>query len=80
MDMTGIMGVISYGLDTVIGFFLLGVLVFWFIQDVTQKSTPCCAVTRSSGACGFFSHGRTLPSKFLSDVGGRVTIAAADCL
>lgn len=54
MDMTGIMGVISYGLGTVIGFFLLGVLVFWFIQDVTQKSTPCCAVTRSSGACGFF--------------------------
>ena len=37
MDMTGIMGVISYGLGTVIGFFLVGVLVFWFIQDVTQK-------------------------------------------
>jgi hypothetical protein len=37
MDMTGIMGVISYGLDTVIGFFLVGVLVCWFIQDVKQK-------------------------------------------
>jgi len=35
--MTGIMGVISYGLGTVIGFFLVGVVVFWFIQDVTQK-------------------------------------------
>ena len=35
--MTGIMGVISYGLGTVIGFFVIGVLLFWFIQDVTQK-------------------------------------------
>ena len=35
--MTGIMGVISYGLGTVIGFVLIGVLAFWFIQDVTQK-------------------------------------------
>jgi len=35
--MTGIMGVISYGLGTVVGFVLIGVLVFWFIQDVTQK-------------------------------------------
>ena len=35
--MTGIMGVISYGLGTIIGFVLIGVLVFWFIQDVTQK-------------------------------------------
>ena len=35
--MTGIMGVISYGLGTIIGFVVIGVLVFWFIQDVTQK-------------------------------------------
>src|SRR3954468_6306801 len=35
--MTGIMGVISYGLGTMIGFALIAVLVFWFIQDVTQK-------------------------------------------
>ena len=35
--MTGIMGVISYGLGTVIGFALIGMLVFWFIQDITQK-------------------------------------------
>jgi glutamate synthase domain-containing protein 2 len=35
--MTGIMGVISYGLGTIVGFFVVGVLVFWFIQDVTQK-------------------------------------------
>ena len=35
--MTGIMGVISYGLGTVIGFVVVGVLVFWFIQDITQK-------------------------------------------
>src|ERR1700748_3912425 len=37
MDMTGIMGVISYGIGTVIGFVVIGVLVFWFIQDITQK-------------------------------------------
>src|SRR5512141_259592 len=35
--MTGIMGVISSGLGTIIGFVVVGVLVFWFIQDVTQK-------------------------------------------
>ena len=52
MDMTGIIGVISYGLGTVIGFFLVGVLVFWFIQDVMQKKHT---VLRNypSGACGF---------------------------
>lgn len=35
--MTGIMGVISYGLGTIVGFVLIGVLAFWFIQDITQK-------------------------------------------
>ena len=35
--MTGIMGVISYGLGTIVGFFVIGLLMFWFIQDVTQK-------------------------------------------
>ena len=35
--MTGIMGVISYGLGTIIGFVIVGTLVFWFVQDVTQK-------------------------------------------
>src|SRR5688572_4439686 len=35
--MTGIMGVISYGIGTIIGFVVIGVLLFWFIQDVTQK-------------------------------------------
>ncbi len=35
--MTGIMGVISYGLGTIVGFFIIGMLLFWFIQDVTQK-------------------------------------------
>ena len=35
--MSGIMGVISYGLGTVVGFIIIGVLVFWFIQDITQK-------------------------------------------
>ena len=35
--MTGIMGVISYGIGTIIGFIVVGVLGFWFIQDITQK-------------------------------------------
>src|SRR3989304_3119931 len=35
--MTGIMGVISYGIGTIIGFAVVGVLVFGFIQDITQK-------------------------------------------
>ncbi|MBI4192397.1 MAG: FMN-binding glutamate synthase family protein, partial [Betaproteobacteria bacterium] len=35
--MTGIMGVISYGIGTIIGFVIVGTLVFWFIQDITQK-------------------------------------------
>ncbi|MBI2224363.1 MAG: FMN-binding glutamate synthase family protein, partial [Betaproteobacteria bacterium] len=35
--MAGIMSVISYGIGTVIGFAVVGVLVFWFLQDITQK-------------------------------------------
>jgi len=33
----GIMGVLSYGIGTILGLALMGVLVFWFVQDVTQK-------------------------------------------
>ena len=35
--MTGMMGVITYGIGTVVGFAVIGVLLFWFIQDITQK-------------------------------------------
>jgi len=35
--MTGIMGVISYGIGTIVGMVIVGTLVFWFIQDITQK-------------------------------------------
>ena len=31
------MNVISYGLGTLIGFSVIGVLLVWFVQDVTQK-------------------------------------------
>ena len=31
------MTVISYGLGTIIGLVLVGTLLFWFVQDVTQK-------------------------------------------
>jgi glutamate synthase domain-containing protein 2 len=35
--MSGLMGVLSYGIGTILGIALLGLLVFWFIQDITQK-------------------------------------------
>src|SRR5450759_3215081 len=35
--MSGMLGVVSYGLGTVVGFIVVGVLIFWFIPDVTQK-------------------------------------------
>jgi len=31
------MNIVSYGFGTILGFILVGVIVFWFIQDVTQK-------------------------------------------
>src|SRR5271165_673928 len=35
--MSGMMNVVTYGLGTVIGLLVVGTLVVWFIQDVTQK-------------------------------------------
>lgn len=35
--MSGLVGVLSYGIGSLIGFLLLGLVVFWFVQDVTQK-------------------------------------------
>ena len=35
--MSGMMNIITYGLGTVFGILLIGTLVVWFIQDVTQK-------------------------------------------
>src|ERR1700704_6725507 len=35
--MEGMLSVVSYGLGTIVGFALIGLLIFWFIQDVTQK-------------------------------------------
>jgi len=35
--MSGVMSIISYGFGTILGFILVGVILFWFIQDVTQK-------------------------------------------
>ena len=61
MDMTGVMGVISYGLGTVIGFFLLGVLVFWFIQDVTQKKHAVLRNYPVIGRLRFFWTNRRVP-------------------
>ena len=35
--MSGMMGIVSYGLGTIVGFVILATLIVWFIQDVTQK-------------------------------------------
>jgi len=35
--MSGFMGILSYGIGTPLGIALIGLLVFWFIQDITQK-------------------------------------------
>ena len=35
--MSGVIGIITYGLGTVIGFVIIATLVVWFIQDVSQK-------------------------------------------
>jgi hypothetical protein len=35
--MSGFMGILSYGIGTILGFALIGLLVFWFVQDITQK-------------------------------------------
>ena len=35
--MSGFMGVLSYGVGSILGFALIGLLVFWFVQDITQK-------------------------------------------
>src|SRR3954470_23778703 len=35
--MSGMLGILSYGLGTIVGFVIVATLVVWFIQDVTQK-------------------------------------------
>ncbi len=35
--MSGIVGVLSYGIGTVVGFAAVATLLFWFVRDVTQK-------------------------------------------
>ena len=35
--MSGVIGIITYGLGTVIGFVIIATLVVWFVQDVSQK-------------------------------------------
>jgi len=44
--MSGCVGILSYGIGTLLGIALIGLLVFWFVQDITQKSTPCVATIR----------------------------------
>ncbi len=35
--MSGVLGVLSYGIGTVVGFAAVATLLFWFVRDVTQK-------------------------------------------
>ncbi len=35
--MSGLVGVLSYGIGTVVGFAAVATLLFWFVRDVTQK-------------------------------------------
>ncbi|MEQ1881844.1 MAG: FMN-binding glutamate synthase family protein [Burkholderiales bacterium] len=35
--MSEFVGILSYGIGTILGVALLGLMVFWFIQDITQK-------------------------------------------
>jgi sulfite exporter TauE/SafE len=51
--MSDALKVISYGFGTVVGLMLAGLIVFWFIQDVTQKKHSICVTIRSSVVCDF---------------------------
>ena len=33
--MSGVMGVLSHGIGTILGLILVGLMLFWFVQDVT---------------------------------------------
>ena len=35
--MDGAMGVVAYGLGSLLGFLLVALLLYWFVQDITQK-------------------------------------------
>ena len=35
--MSGVIGIITYGLGTVIGFLIIATLIVWFVKDVSQK-------------------------------------------
>ena len=33
--MSGVLGVLSYGIGTILGLILVRLMLFWFVQDVT---------------------------------------------
>ncbi|MFN0038817.1 MAG: FMN-binding glutamate synthase family protein [Burkholderiales bacterium] len=35
--MSELLGILSYGIGTIVGVVLIGLVVFWFVQDITQK-------------------------------------------
>jgi len=41
--MSSAIDLIIYSIATMLGLVIVGMVVFWFIQDVTQKKTFCAA-------------------------------------
>jgi len=33
--MSGVLGVLSYGIGTILGLIMVGLMLFWFVQNVT---------------------------------------------
>ena len=64
--MSGMLGVVSYGLGTVVGFIVIGVLIFWFIQDVTQKKHAVLRNYPVIGRLRYFSRNRGNTSASIS--------------
>jgi hypothetical protein len=55
--MEGMMGILSYGIGTVLGFLLVGWLVFAIVQDVTQKKHTVLRNFPVIGRLRFFFRG-----------------------
>ena len=47
--MSGLVGILSYGIGTLLGFALIGLLVFWFVQDIMPPALLFLAYLCSAG-------------------------------
>jgi len=64
--MSGMLGVVSYGLGTLIGFGLLAFLVIVFIQDITQKKHTVLRNYPVIGHCAISSRSKASTSGSIS--------------